>query len=748
MKASNYNSFFGYEDKIIGYNSFSDKFIILDPFLKELFDASKIENQIKEINNIHPDLYNTLDVNGFIISNEVDELEEIKKISYETDFDESIYRLTINPTMNCNFKCWYCYETHIKDSKLNENTIDNIVAFIDNLLLKNDKLKHFSLEWFGGEPMLYFKKAVEPILKNVSTKIQEKGINFSSSFTTNGLLINQDILDICVRYNVNVFQITLDGNRERHNKVRFISDKKGSYDEIVSNIKLSLKNKINVITRLNISEETLDELLEVIEDFKDVPYNDRQYLSFSFHKVWQVEENLTADISSIVDEFRKNNFNCLYLGETTAGIKNSCYADKLNAATINYNGDIFKCTARDFKSESREGYLDNGEIIWDLEKTKKRLSDTRFKNKPCLSCKILPICNGGCSQHRIEHENVDYCIYNFDENEKLNVIKEKFHSRLQNVKTINSEMEILTRLAYSDFLHKEAVVSDLIEDSFSTFFKSEISEHLYVDFENITELLSISIQNLRKSETTIYLTNKDKINNIVNKLSLSAKEEKIFNFYRIPVNAYQKYKDGNYDLAISETINSIKNDDFFLESYPMIYGHKIQQIHNIIRVFFKMENYRNALTYNDKILSHLILGTSLDLGFGKWCNNYNIDNDRYKEGILTLVYQIFTETIFTITEIADDLKYEEEMVNNAFQSIFINMNHNFSELFSPLINFLILKKSIYNNKLDEETLSKWIDDAINNQYGYMMKAMFYNIFACIGENDFVTNKKEYKRVNL
>src|SRR5690606_36928542 len=129
MKASNYNSFFGYEDKIIGYNSFSDEFIILDPFLKELFDASSIENQIEEINNIHPDLYNTLDINGFIIPSEKDELEEIKKISFETDFDDSIYRLTINPTMNCNFKCWYCYETHIKDSKLNENTINNIITF-------------------------------------------------------------------------------------------------------------------------------------------------------------------------------------------------------------------------------------------------------------------------------------------------------------------------------------------------------------------------------------------------------------------------------------------------------------------------------------------------------------------------------------------------------------------------------------------------------------------------------------------
>jgi len=748
MKASNYNTFFGYEDKIIGYNSFSDKFIILDPFLKELFDASRIEDQIIEINNIHPDLYNTLDLNGFIVPKEIDELEEVKKISFETDFDDSTYRLTINPTMNCNFKCWYCYETHIKDSKLNENTITNIINFINNLLVKNDKLKNFSLEWFGGEPMLYFKKAVEPILKSVSAKIQQKGVNFSSSFTTNGLLINQNILDTCKKYNVNLFQITLDGNRARHNKVRFISDKKGSYDEIVSNIKLSLKNKINVVTRINISEETLDELLEVVDDFKDISFEDRKYLSFSFHKVWQVEENLTADISSIVEEFRKNNFNCLYLGETSAGIKNSCYADKLNAATINYNGDVFKCTARDFKSESREGYLENGDIIWDIEKTKKRLSDTRFKNKPCLSCKILPICNGGCSQHRIEHEDSDYCVYNFDENEKLNVIKEKFHSRLQHVKTIKSEEDILTRLAYSDFLYKEEVVSALIEDSFSSFFKTEIREHLFNHFENITELLSISIQNLRKKEISIYLGNKNKIDTTIKSLNLTQKEERIFNFYRLPVKAYHMYKGENYEEAISYTISAILNDDSFLESYPMIYGHKIQQIHNLIRIFFKQKDYDNGCLYNSKILSHLMLGASLDLEYGKWYSNYNIDNDKYKEGIQALIYQIFTETIFTITEIAKDDKHEEKMINEAFNNILINKKYPSSDLFSPLVEFLTIKKSIYHNDLDQEILSNWMNTALTNKYGYMMKKLFYNIFACVDENNFITNKNEYKGVNI
>jgi uncharacterized protein len=42
----------------------------------------------------------------------------------------------------------------------------------------------------------------------------------------------------------------------------------------------------------------------------------------------------------------------------------------------------------------------------------------KFKNKPCLSCRILPICNGGCSQHAIEMSGQEYCIYDGNDIQK------------------------------------------------------------------------------------------------------------------------------------------------------------------------------------------------------------------------------------------------------------------------------------------------------------------------------------------
>jgi uncharacterized protein len=308
---------------------------------------------------------------------------------------------------------------------MTKETINNIIKLVDNILLEKKNLKEFHLQWFGGEPLLYFDKTVLPLLQGVYPKMADKGIRFSSGFTTNGLLINREILNLCKQFGVEHFQITLDGHRERHNQVRYVSKERGSYDEIVANIKLCAKNKFSTSARINVSEETLEKLTNILEDFLDLETDAKEYLNFSFHEVWQEEKDIATDIQDVVNLFREKGFRTLYKGVNLDTVRNSCYADKKNHATINYSGEVYKCTARDFESKSREGLLnDNGVIEWN-EKYDKRMS-AKFKNPPCLKCKILPICNGGCSQQAIEHEGREYCIHDFDENKKLEIIKDKF----------------------------------------------------------------------------------------------------------------------------------------------------------------------------------------------------------------------------------------------------------------------------------------------------------------------------------
>ena len=131
MKNSNFNSNFFYNGHQIWYNSLSNEFLVLNNFLNELFVASLNENNVDDLKNLHPDFYSELYNKNFIVENDIDEIEQIRKMNQRLINNETKYELTINPTMNCNFKCWYCYESHIKDSilKSDKPLLDRVHTF-------------------------------------------------------------------------------------------------------------------------------------------------------------------------------------------------------------------------------------------------------------------------------------------------------------------------------------------------------------------------------------------------------------------------------------------------------------------------------------------------------------------------------------------------------------------------------------------------------------------------------------------
>lgn len=426
MKHSNFAIYFPYDNKIIGYSGLANEFIIFDKSLYELIVDSKKHNEVKQLETIHKDFFEHLKTNKFIVDNKTDELKRVIEFSNSLDYDETKYELQLNPTMNCNFKCWYCYETHISNSKMKSDIVNKVILFVNNLFTENKKIKTLQLNWFGGEPLLQYKEVVLPILKEISKITSKNNIDFVSVFTSNGLLINSSMVGDFKKHNVKSFQITLDGYKKRHNQVRYISKSKGSYDIIVNNIKLLAKNDIMVHVRINCSAETLPNIEKIIEDFIDLPQQIKKNLFFDFKKVWQEKESIDKELQNLNDLFKQKGFNIIELEADSYYI--SCYANKKNNALINFNGEVFKCTARDFSSDNSEGILtDDGQIQWN-KKRDIRLN-SRFKNQPCLDCNILPVCRGGCTQISIDNEK-EYCLYDFDENEKLDLIKRKFESLL------------------------------------------------------------------------------------------------------------------------------------------------------------------------------------------------------------------------------------------------------------------------------------------------------------------------------
>ena len=283
MKNSKYNIFFPFKDYIVGYNSLENDFVFLLPELYAIFEKAS-NDDVNRLRTIHPNLWNVLENKKFIIPDDTDELKLVKNLVHSIDCDPKQYHLIINPTMDCNFRCWYCYESHMHGSKMDNEIIARIKKHL-SLKLQSEQIKNLTISWFGGEPLLYFKQVILPILEFSHDLTSRKGVNFNSNFTSNGFLLNKYMIEEFNRLNVNSIQITLDGDRERHNKVRNNGKGSGSYDTILRNIKTCLTHRIYVSCRINISKDTLPGIYNIINDFKDLKSAERQYIDFSFNKV-------------------------------------------------------------------------------------------------------------------------------------------------------------------------------------------------------------------------------------------------------------------------------------------------------------------------------------------------------------------------------------------------------------------------------------------------------------------------------
>ena len=178
--------------------------------------------------------------------------------------------------------------------------------------------------------------------------------------------------------------------------------------------------------RINYTRENLNGLEEVINDLENLESSAKKNIALSMQKVFQ--EPNSQELTDLVENFKFYakekgiNHRSALLSDT---LRNSCYADKKNQAVINYNGDVYKCNARDFNQKNKEGVLNgDGEIIWNEQHNKRLIP--KMTNKPCLECSILPICGGGCSQMIVENIGKDYCVHNFDENSKKELILNMF----------------------------------------------------------------------------------------------------------------------------------------------------------------------------------------------------------------------------------------------------------------------------------------------------------------------------------
>ena len=378
------------------YNALTDCYLILNPRLHSIYQNTNPE----EIKKIDSSLYNILVKDQFIIENNIDEFAITEYNRLKKKFDTNLYHIVINTTLDCNLKCWYCYESKIENSFLSTETAN---AIKENIKQKyaHSPFKILKITFFGGEPFLNFSciKDILMFAKNFSSK---KNIELIADFTTNATLITQEQLLFLSEFKC-YFQITLDGFKEKHNTIRFYKDNKlGTYNDIVRNIH-RIHNLIPnsfLWIRTNYDRNTLIHYNELLNEFSDL---DRKRVYLILRKIWQLKEDIVEKsiiLSTIQKAIDANFFIDYYAIPKT----NLCFAERINQALVNYDGKIFKCSTLEcFDSEHSYGELQsNGNINWNLNALAKNVK--YFSGEECKNCKIFPSCLGRCTQKKSQKE--------------------------------------------------------------------------------------------------------------------------------------------------------------------------------------------------------------------------------------------------------------------------------------------------------------------------------------------------------
>lgn len=404
MYKSNYNIFIPKENLVIGFNSFTNSFVALSSKLYNDF----LLKEVNEFAEIHSQSYEKLKECGFVIPDSLNELNMIRYKNKIDTYNSRKYHLVIFPTQDCNLKCWYCYESHVKDSKMNPNIIRRVINNVEKNI-ENNTFDSLNLTFFGGEPLTDFDHIAYPLASEIKNKVEKVGKIFDCFFVTNASLITDQTIDQLKEIKPK-FQITLDGNREHHNKVRkWKYTNEGTYDSIMMAIHKIVENIDNgnflITLRINYDNNTLQGVKDILEDIKDI---DRRKLFIHFERVWQTQSQVDDEQRSLLKNslelFIKQGF-IVNIG--VFRVKNySCPADTLSYPIINYNGAVYKCNGRTLLPGSDEGELkEDGTILWNDNKLSLRIGLSTFENNVCLKCKMLPLCMGPCSQKLLENNN-------------------------------------------------------------------------------------------------------------------------------------------------------------------------------------------------------------------------------------------------------------------------------------------------------------------------------------------------------
>jgi uncharacterized protein len=335
--------------------------------------------------------------------------------------------------MQCNFACDYCYQGDRGDyNKFAEKmTLETAVRVGDWIERELGRVRpeRFTLMFFGGEPLLNL-----PVMYYLAERLwhaaDARGVSMNISIITNGLLLTPEVVDRLEPFGLRGVKITLDGDRDTHNRMRPLRGGQGTFDRIIENVR-RVAGRVRIAIGGNFDESSVESYPALLKFLSEQDFADK-LAKVNFKPVIRTETRTpkgALTLTPVNADGKPLGGTCMsndgagkvklggtacdscgfgeeemsYLREETKrhgfptpdGVHNGpCHVHMKHAHTIGPDGSLYACPGFTGDLGLSTGHVDDRSDTFREEMRGK--FDRLDPWKECGDCAFIPVCAGGC----------------------------------------------------------------------------------------------------------------------------------------------------------------------------------------------------------------------------------------------------------------------------------------------------------------------------------------------------------------
>ena len=319
--------------------------------------------------------------------------------------------LCLHIAHTCNLNCSYCFASQGKYH--GERAVMSFEVgkrALDFLVENSGSRKNLEVDFFGGEPLMNFE-VVKQLVAYARSIEKEKNKNFRFTLTTNGLLIDDEVIEFANREMSNVV-LSLDGRKEIHDRFRVDYAGNGSFDRIVPKFKKLVEARggknyymrgtfthanpdfledIKLMLDLGFTELSMEPVVCAAGDPSELTENDMEIVKQQYEKL--------AELMLERDKAGKPFTFYHYMIDLTGG---PCIYKRISGCgsgteymAVTPWGDLYPC--HQFVGEERFKLGNVWDGVSNTEVQKEFADCNVYAREECADCWAKLYCSGGCA---------------------------------------------------------------------------------------------------------------------------------------------------------------------------------------------------------------------------------------------------------------------------------------------------------------------------------------------------------------